>query len=154
MANFYDDLERGKLGEQAVIRHLAANNYKVTDVTADKEYQKKDIDILVDSELLGKTVGIEIKSLFSFDKYGDIVLEVKKKHGGDGWYRTSEADFFIFYDVNGNQAFQTSSAKLRQYVDEQLDAGTLKIKRANGDYCYFIHVDDTEGLFKNYEVAA
>ncbi len=46
---FKDDLEVGKRAEKLVAAALAARGHKVIDVSDDREYQRRDIDFILES---------------------------------------------------------------------------------------------------------
>ena len=60
MNSFYQQKSFGKNYEQVVKQHLQKRNIEVIDVAENSEWQKKDIDFIIQKE--GKTASLEIKA--------------------------------------------------------------------------------------------
>lgn len=60
-----ETIKRGELGEQLLIQHLRAQGHAVEDVSADWVWRKRDIDLLVDGQMVEvKTDSHDPKNLF------------------------------------------------------------------------------------------
>lgn len=84
---FYTQLRVGKVGEEAVLSWLR-QRHDVRDVREDKEYQKQDIDFIVD-----EAVSLEIKTDNNISRTGNIYIETYK----GGWYEYCGADYLGIY---------------------------------------------------------
>jgi hypothetical protein len=120
IANFSDCLKKGKTSELLAEKWFDRNHYKYINLTDNKEYQKKDIDYMVDG--LGT---IEVKNNINFalkgiqENFMWIELSVDNKLG---WWYLTEADFFLFfYYDNSKFVFIPNTEKFRQFVNNKIE---------------------------------
>ena len=92
---FQQQLQVGKKGEEVVAEFMRNRNHKVIDVSNDVEYQKKDIDFLLENQE-GQKCAIEVKTDYKIQKTGNFFFEsTYHKDWGDssGWLDYCEADY-------------------------------------------------------------
>ena len=146
MANFYEDLARGRQGEVLVTKALREMGHTVEDVTKDSDYWKKDIDLIVDGGTL------EVKSDWNMGKTGNIVLEMRKREDGkDGWFRQTAADNLAFVDMQNRICYIIKTKELRDYVEGVITSVAqggyvcgVKDKTLNGYWCLLINVNNLD----------
>lgn len=101
------------MGEEVIKCYYCAKGSTVIDVSADKEYQNKDIDFIID----GQTV--EVKTQNGIVNYGDVVLELVSNTDNarfkDGWFNTTQADVLIFYSPQYKVMYRVETQKLREW---------------------------------------
>lgn len=123
----------GKYGEKIVADYYKAKGDTVIDVSNDKEYQKQDIDLIIN----GQTV--EIKTTNNFPIYKDFCLELVSndtpERYKEGWFRTSQAEVVIFYSPKDKTMYQIRLDALRQYFKEH--ENEIETRR-----CYFREYGD------------
>lgn len=114
----------GKKGEEAVKNYYLQKGVKVVDVSNDIEYQKKDIDLLLNGQTVEVKVGAKIP------QYKEICLEIVSnatpERYKDGWFLTTEAEVVIFYSPIEKKMYQLGVADLRNYYEANKDS--LKTK--------------------------
>ena len=107
---------KGKKGETAVKDYYLKNGYEVIDVSEDKDFQKMDIDLIIDDNF------VEVKTQSSIAKSKKIALELETNYYNDlyrkGWFYSTEANFLIFYDIENNIAYSMSTDELRKIFDK------------------------------------
>lgn len=122
---FVGQNEIGKTGETAITEYYRSRGVSVVDVSDDKEYQKKDIDLILN----GQTV--EVKTGRNIPRYKEIVVELVSNDSPDfyreGWLYSSEAEIIIYYSPQEKKMYQIRLEELRDYVDKNKDK--LKQKR-------------------------
>lgn len=98
---------RARIGAQGltkIIKYLEGleQTKSVTDVSKDREYQKKDIDLLW-KKTTGPVCYVEVKTNKWGIVTGNFFFETWSVHEKrvKGWFYTSEADY-IFYLINNN----------------------------------------------------
>lgn len=94
---FNELLEEGKRGELAVKKLLEDRGWLVYNVANEKEYQERDIDLVIEGEDTIKT--IEVKTDNYINRTGNICFELISNisTGRKGWYHTCDADLLIVY---------------------------------------------------------
>ena len=121
---FQQQMEIGKIGEQAIAKHYRQQGCIVVDVSADRGYQEIDIDMLIN----GQTV--EIKTDYNIHRYGNICVELVSNDSEDrykaGWFFTSEAKVFIFYSPQQNKSYQVLRKDLQSLYEEHKECFTEK----------------------------
>lgn len=97
---FNESLEEGRRGEVAVKKLLEDRGWLVYDVSADLEYQLRDIDLVAEKEDGIRT--IEVKTDNLFNTTGNICFELISNisTGRKGWYHMCDADLLIVYTTN------------------------------------------------------
>lgn len=98
MANFINDLQRGRKGEQMVAAALERKGHTIKDVSMDVAYQYKDIDFLLTKN--GKHTTLEVKNDIRSNDTGNVFIEmfnynnVVRKY--KGWFFYCEASYICF----------------------------------------------------------
>lgn len=135
-SNFFNQqLEKGKSGEAIVAAWLQKRGNQVKDVSDDREYQRRDIDLVVTNKD-GATLTIEVKTDYKLHKSGNLFFEsTYHKDWGDtpGWYDYCEADYVVFYDVIENKLYIYNFSLGREYVRR---AAEHKLFFNRDDGCY------------------
>lgn len=132
---FNQQLQIGKSGEAIVAAWLQKRGNKVKDVSDDKEYQKRDIDLVITNKD-GVELTMEVKTDYKLHKSGNLFFEsTYHKDWGDtnGWYDYCEADYVVFYDVIGNKLYIYDFSNGREYVRQ---AAEHKLFFNRDDGCY------------------
>ena len=116
---FYETNRIGKTGETAITEYYESRGIPVVDVSNDKEYQKKDIDLLINGQ------PVEVKTGQKIPQYQEIAVELVSNDSPDrwrdGWLNTSEAEVIIYYSPQEKKMYQLSLPELRQYVNDNKD---------------------------------
>ena len=105
--NYYSDINTyGKLGENIFINYISdkcnKKGYKLIDVRNDFEYQKKDIDFIIDKNGNGQE-NIEVKVDTRAIETGNIPFEYIS-HSSSGWSVVTECDkVFMVLAKDGEQ---------------------------------------------------
>lgn len=149
--NFFNQqLEKGKSGEAIVAAWLQKRGNQVKDVSDDREYQRRDIDLVVTNKD-GATLTIEVKTDYKLHKSGNLFFEsTYHKDWGDtpGWYDYCEADYVAFYDVIENKLYIYNFSLGREYVRQ---AAEHKLFFNRDDGCYREAYLLPLGLAKKYD---
>lgn len=74
-ANFFNDLDRGKVGERVFSDIVADKGYEIFDLSNDKTYQKKGVDFRIRNDL--KEILIDVKTDYIMYRTGNIFLELQ-----------------------------------------------------------------------------
>lgn len=98
MPNTYgwkSQLEAGQRGVEAVSRYLLAHDFHVQDVTNDRDWQHRDVDLLVRGKRKQRWKAVEVKT----DSYttGNIFLELVASSGRPGCVFKSRADVWCYW---------------------------------------------------------
>lgn len=110
----------GQKTEEAVIRYLEHRGHIVQDVTGEKEYQKRDIDCLLEHE--GQKASLEIKSDSKLHSSGNFFFEEgfdRKSGFRKGWFNYCEADFICIYDSIADCGYILDFRKAKEVVKEK-----------------------------------
>ena len=113
---FAESNKAGSKGEATVIEWLnSADNVKrVTDVSDDKKWQEKDVDLLVLFDN-GRMLKMEVKT----DSYktGNFFYETisNKSKGSSGCFEYTDADFIIYYYSELKILYLMETKKLRRW---------------------------------------
>ena len=114
--SFYNSKRKGKKGESAVKEYYTNNGHNVIDVSEDKEYQKIDVDFIIDGDF------VEVKTQKSIPEQQKITLEIETEYYNNiirqGWFHSTEANFLIFYDNTNNIAYTVNTDELRQLYND------------------------------------
>lgn len=138
--NFKESLILGEQGEEIIVNHIKENkNTKsIIDVRNDKEYQKIDVDIVINHINNNSYYG-EIKT----DSYksGNIFYETisAQEVNSLGCMDKTKADFLFYYFINMNKLYTLNMKKYNEwfnknksYFDKQGYRKALKNSRYNG----------------------
>lgn len=111
---FDDDLTIGKRGEKLVTSALAARGHVIEDLSNNRDYQQKDIDMRLTKN--GTSITLEVKNDVKSNYTGNVFIETynqnNKSRGGDGWICYCEADYLCFVQENHNIAHIVSRSEL------------------------------------------
>lgn len=100
--NFFNDLERGKPGEQIFVRVAEELGYKVDDLSDDKHYQKKGVDFRINDT--NRSLLVDVKTDYRMHKTGNIFLELADGPR-EGWARKTKADLIFYIDYYNDVAY-------------------------------------------------
>lgn len=118
--DFYLDLADGKRGERLVAAALAARGHKVDDLSDNREYQRKDIDMMLTSPI-GQVTTLEVKNDMASERTGNVFIETynecNKSHAKQGWYFYCCASFICFCQEDSKLGHIISYEDLRQAVE-------------------------------------
>ena len=115
----------GTQGEQVVKEYYLSQGAEVVDVSNDKEYQAKDIDLIIN----GQTV--EVKTATKLPDYKEFCIEIVSNDNPGyyrkGWFFTTQADILIYYSPKEKLMYQIKMDEFRKYYEAHKDF--LKHKR-------------------------
>lgn len=120
----------GREGEIDFVRYCQQRNLDVVDVTQDKEYQKIDVDFIVNGYYA------ELKTDNLIDKTGNFPVELihhRKTGDRQGWYYYTKAKYIIRYSKKQSRLYVLYFDKCKDYILSHFD----KIKwfdKDDGDY--------------------
>lgn len=151
MADFYNDVYKGKCGERLVIAALQNNNHIVEDVSDDWNYRWVDIDLKVSKN--GLTTTLEIKNDIASEITGNFFIEYynsnNKEHHYKGWYKYTETEWICFLQEKSRIARIVKMEDLRRLVKE----GKWKCRRSSNAEGFLIPVaavDTLPSLYRLY----
>lgn len=111
--SFLKAKQKGKKGETAVKDYYTSQGIEVIDVSEDKEYQKIDVDFIIDGNF------VEVKTQKSIAEREKITLELETEYYNSlvkqGWFKSTEANILIFYDNVNNIAYSVDTKELRDF---------------------------------------
>ena len=133
--SFYNDLERGNIGEQLVYNALTAKKHKVIDLRNDIEARWNDIDCVVEKNGLQTT--LEIKTDFASERTGNFFIEFQNnnyiKHKYKGWFKYCKAEYICFVQETARKAYIVSFDELKETIENN------NFRTASGiDACGFL----------------
>ena len=112
-SGFTQQLQIGKSGEDGFIKYCNDNNLNVVDVTHDREYQKIDVDFIVNGYYT------ELKTDNLIDKTGNFPIELvhhRKTGDRDGWYYYTQATYIIRYSIKSSRLYILYFQKCKDYI--------------------------------------
>ncbi len=101
-ANFWNDLDRGKVGERIFCNVVADKGYEIFDLSNDKAYQKKGVDFRIKKD--SKEILVDVKTDYIMHKTGNIFLETQDGPRV-GWAKKTMADLIFYIDYNSNTVY-------------------------------------------------
>ena len=114
--SFIKAKQKGKKGETAVKDYYINNGSSVIDVSEDIEYQKIDVDFIIDGNF------VEVKTQKSLAEQRKITLEIETEYYNSlirkGWFYSTEANILIFYDNINNVAYSVDTIELRKLYEK------------------------------------
>ena len=115
---FISDLRDGSYGEHVVWNLLIKqpNVKSIVDVRDDKNFQKKDIDFLVE-DINRQFTPVEVKTDFKTQDTGNIVYELSC-NGGMGCFEKSDAKVFMYYVPATKTVYEIDAVALRTYLQK------------------------------------
>ena len=114
-ANFYNDLDRGKVGERIFANIVADKGYEILDLSNDKTYQKKGVDFRIKNE--NQQLLIDVKTDYIMYKTGNIFLELQDGPRV-GWAKKTIADLIFYIDYNSNMVYVLEWSSCAAKIDE------------------------------------
>jgi hypothetical protein len=128
-----EDLEQGNKGERVVADYIVSNRpqYGIAEFRNDKKYDVRF------SSITEEDLTIEVKTdryeFIKGYKTWNIYVEVSCS-GRDSGIMATEADYFIYYFPDFEEAYMISSEKLRKFIkDNPVDTDGLDWKTGSGD---------------------
>lgn len=122
---FTDRVKIGEYGEDATIQFFKSKNYKYIDVRKIPEYQKDEIDFIV--EINGKEYTVEVKaSENNIYKYNSIMVKLLTayedtgeaiKRGNDAYLFRTKADYLFYVCCVSGDIIITKTKKIKDYVN-------------------------------------
>lgn len=116
--NFEDSSEFGKLGEKAGIEILQGmfDASEIKDVSLDKEYQKIDVDLIINHN--NKEYKVEIKTDKTYHK--NLFLEIVSSFERNtlGWFAYTEADYLFYGFSESGDVYLIPILELRGLTEE------------------------------------
>ena len=126
--SFIKAKNKGKKGETAVKEYFINKGYDVIDVSENKEFQKMDIDLIIDGDF------VEVKTQSCINRSNKIVLELETEYYNSlfrkGWLYYTEANILMFHDKENNITYSVDTDELRKLFDKYKDSKEI-------DYYYF-----------------
>ena len=114
-ANFFNDLDRGKVGERILANIVANKGYKISDLSDDRVYQKKGVDFRIKND--SKDVLVDVKTDYLMYKTGNIFLEIQDGPRV-GWAKKTAADLIFYIDYNSNTVYVLEWDSCADKIDE------------------------------------
>lgn len=114
-ANFFNDLNRGKVGERIFSDIVTERGWALNDLSNDKTYQKKGVDFFVQKE--NQQLLVDVKTDYIMYKTGNIFLELKDGPRV-GWAKKTEADLIFYIDYNSNTVYVLEWRSCAAKIDE------------------------------------
>ena len=133
MSSFYTCLKEGKTNEERIRRFLQDRGHEVVDVSAEPEYQKKDIDCLLRKD--GRSTTLEIKLDRNLHCSGNFFFEdgrERKTGWCDGWLHYCEAEYICFFDDVSNCGYILDLKRAKAALEK---AGRKRVFYDYGDDC-------------------
>lgn len=118
---FAADNEIGKRGERIFMDFLCRHGYSFTDVSDDREYQKQDVDVLIESKkMAGKQIPVEIKNDTMIHRTGNIFFETMSNvdYATDGCFQKTKADIMVIVSEPEKSIYLVDAQFLKKYVTE------------------------------------
>ena len=105
--------------QEIVKKHLEGRGHKVTDVSQDRAYQKKDVDFILQKN--GLTATLEVKKDKKLFTTGNIFIECGFQRGdyySRGWIQYCEADYICYYDTTAAKGIVINRYKLLPLLEQ------------------------------------
>lgn len=113
--NFWNDLDRGKIGERIFAKIATDRGYEIFDLSNDRTYQKKGVDFRIKNDL--RDVLIDVKTDYIMYKTGNIFLEIQDGPR-TGWAKKTIADLIFYIDYNSNKIYILEWSSCAAKIDE------------------------------------
>ena len=139
---FEDSLKEGGVGEHTVWNLLTDNEKNpdirfVFDVRKDKNYQKMDIDFLVENTNR-QVIPFEVKTDMQAHETGNIVYELTTS-GNVGCFVKTLAHVIAYYVPGNKQVHMIRVKKLREYVNK---ANLNEVRMGDNATGYLLPIED------------
>jgi hypothetical protein len=114
--NFVMQLERGKLGEDLVYKHLRKMTGMVVDVRDVAHWRSVDVDFLLFKDRM--IWQLEVKTDDQICSTGNFFIETMSNigYGKLGWFFVTKADWIYYVDVKNRECYILSMDYLRQVL--------------------------------------
>jgi hypothetical protein len=126
--DFKDSYNRGLIAENWAIEYFNKQHLTYQDVRDNKEYQKIDVDFLV--ETLGK---VEVKlNLYDACKYypGQFFWVETEIDNKNGWWNFTETDYFLFFNPETNNGILIqNNQQFKDFINNLIENGNRSINR-------------------------
>lgn len=134
----------GKVAEKEFMKVLNTLSSKVIDVSNDKEYQDKDIDMIAQG-VNGNMVSFEVKRQMQLHYTRNMLLEtVSSKYiNSIGWWHKCKADWLVFDEPQEEQFHIFDRETLKEYVEIYRDMGLIaeRYNATNNGKFYLMPLD-------------
>lgn len=123
----HDFNDKLKLADKACIditKYLESTGYKVMNVEGDREYQKKDIDILIEKSGINLSVEIKGDSYYPKNFYIEEISNVNKNTPGCLLY--TESDYIFYYFIKYKELYIIDTKEFQNWYKLNKDSGKLK----------------------------
>ena len=157
--SFYNDLERGKIGEEVLFEIL--NNAKeiayIKDVREDAQAQKNDYDFIYKKNRFQiLPTKAEVKTDERIGETNNIFAEhhcIYKRNNeeGQGWIQYTKADKIYYYDSINEWFYVFKTSDLKKYIQENNPKMVQAYDKNKTMYGYLV---DVTKLSESYEVGA
>lgn len=124
---FLENLKKGGLGEQAVIKVLSEKLQvrDLTDYTENKAYQQKGLDIEFLNTKTNAWDRADIKTNISVTDL--TFLELYKREGVLGWFHTTKSDWIICYSLHTEKIYFYSVNEMRNYINDRITKNNINM---------------------------
>ena len=110
---FEHDKQVGKIGEQIVYNYYRSKGCSVTDVSENNQYQKHDIDFIIDEVPIEvKTQACQLENSICIELTNNIQVDY------EGWFFTTKAQYLIFVDRINFILYKIEIDSLRKYYND------------------------------------
>lgn len=141
--NFNEDLRKAEKSEMKFYNWAIAKGLEVKDVRHDVEWQKKDVDYLVNVKEDNRIAKIEIKSDKGVYQYGNLCIELKSNRyiNSDGWWEHTKdnSDWLLFYMEQIDKYYKIRTKDIKKYIEEK---DFDRYRNVFNSYCGFINLNN------------
>ena len=118
MTELLELLEPIKPGEYEVKKYLRGRGFKVKDVSDNRYYCARDIDLIATNPITGKSAAIEVKLDARIDDTGNFFIEFEnpRSENSKGWFNFCEADFIYYIDESSFLTYIIKFDELRHFI--------------------------------------
>jgi len=116
--NFYSLVAEGNKSEQLVADWITNKGWTVVNVTADKQYQDLEIDLIATKGNEVRT--IEVKRENRCADTGNLLLETvtNTRTKNKGWFKKTQADFICWHDTQNNKLLFSLTSALQEIIKQ------------------------------------
>ena len=114
--SFVRCLNKSKNAANRLISYIKRNGYEVEDLQNNRDYYKKDIDLLIkDKE--DRDIYVEVKTDF-YDYKKNVCVETISNINTNkpGWIHYTEAEYIIYYLVNFSEIYVIKTEDLKELI--------------------------------------
>ena len=139
----------GRAEELKIMKTLEKRGLEVWDLTAAPEYQKKDIDFLIQWND-GVQAYIEVKADRRIGQTNNMCIELitNEQTGANGWFSYCKADYIFYSDIENNLCYCFLLDDLKKYFKDKRNEICERriIERTKSRVLALVNVND----FYNY----